>query len=83
MGLGIDKDRFEERTKEIKRYMRELHLSVNNSLPSDREIKKLANLFFERDKDVRKDWDVEMSHVIRGFEWGMEAMRQIIEGNDL
>jgi len=82
--MNIDKEKFQERTEDIKKYMAELHLSVvRGSLPSDREIAILGKKFFERDKDTTKDWDLEMSHVIRGFEWGMRAMRQIQEGNDL
>ena len=82
--MNIDKEKFQERTDDIKKYMAELHLSVvRGSLPSDKQIAILGKKFFERDKDTTKDWDLEMSHVIRGFEWGMKAMRQIQEGNDL
>ena len=82
--MNIDKEKFQERTEDIKKYMAELHLSfVRGLLPTDKEIAILGRKFFERDKDIDKAWDLEMSHVIRGFEWGMKAMRQITEGNDL
>jgi hypothetical protein len=83
--MNIDKDEFLERTEDIKKYMAELHLLsfFRGSLPSDKEIAILSNKFFERDKDKSKNFDLELSHVIRGFEWGMKVMRQIHEGNDL
>ena len=82
--MNIDKENFQERTEDIKKYMSELHLSfVRGSLPTDKQIAILGKKFFERDKDIDKQWDLEMIHVIRGFEWGMRTMRQIAEGNDL
>jgi len=75
---------FMECTEDIKKYMTELHLSfMKGSLPTDKEIAILGKKFFERDKDIAVTWDLEMSQVIRGFEWGMITMRQIIEGKNL
>ena len=39
-------------------------------------------MFFERDKDIEQNFDLELSHVIRGFEWGMKAYRQLVEGSN-
>lgn len=76
--MNINHEKFQERTEDIKKYMDELHLSfVKGSLPTDKEIAILGKKFFERDKDIDKSWDLEMSQVIRGFEWGMKTMRQI------
>jgi hypothetical protein len=71
-------------TEDIRQFMAALHLRLKNGqVPTDREMKSLSHMFYERDKDPKKIHDLEMSHVIRGFEWGMIAMRQIIEGNNL
>ena len=82
--MKIDHDKFQERTDAIKSYMAELRLgAVSGSLPTDKQIAILGKMFYERDKDIDKTFDEEMSHVIRGFEWGMKAFRQIMEeGND-
>lgn len=75
---------FNKKTDDIKNYMSELHISVKKGkYPTDREIQTLANKFNERDKDHTKNPDLEMIHVIRGFVWGMTAMRQISEGTNL
>ena len=73
---------FNERTSAIKSKMRELgNLTSGECHLSDKHIKLLAQMFSERDSD--SSYDVEMPHVMRGFEWGMSAMRQIINGTDL
>jgi hypothetical protein len=74
-------DKFEEQSNDIRKFMLDLH---ENKRPlSDKQIAILSRKFFDRDKDPKKSFDVEMSHVMHGFEWGMRAYRQIIEGNDL
>ena len=82
--MRIDHNKFKEHTESIENYMSELYLgTVIGSFPTDRQIAILGKMFYERDKDVDKTFDAEMSHVIRGFEWGMKAFRQIMEeGNN-
>lgn len=82
--MKIDHDKFQMRSDDIKQYMAELHgLVKSGQMPSDKQIAILGQKFLERDKDIDKPVDVEMLHVIRGFDWGMKAMRQIFEGNNL
>jgi len=82
--MSIDRIHFQSKSNDIKQYMAELNSLVKSGqMPSDQQIWILGQKFFERDKDIDAPVDIEMLHVIRGFEWGMRAMRQIIEGNNL
>ena len=84
MALNINRDKFQERSDDIRKYMAKLHSATKEGTsPSNKEIAVLGKKFYERDKDVTKSFDLEMSHVIRGFEWGVKTMRQILVGNDL
>lgn len=79
----IDHKNFQMRSDGIKTYMAELHqMFKSGQFPTDKQIVILGQKFYERDKEIDKP-DLEMMHVIRGFEWGMRAMRQICEGNNL
>ena len=82
--MRIDQVNFKERSEKIRAFMKKLHeYSKNGQMPSDKQIIQLGQKFFERDKNIDVKVDIEMLTVIRGFEWGMKAMRQIIEGNKL
>ena len=81
--MKIDHENFKQRTEAIDKYMAELRLSiVSGSLTTDKQIAILGKMFFERDKDIEQNFDLELSHVIRGFEWGMKAYRQLVEGSN-
>lgn len=69
-----------DKNKEIKDAM--FNMSVlyeNGELPSDASIQRLSNLFYERDKIGK--FDFEAAAVQRGIVQGMQLMRQIIESN--
>ena len=76
MSQKIDMDKFKERTEAIKTQMS----AMKGKPPSDVDIARLAAKFFERDRDITKPFDLEFSHVMRGFEWGMRVMREIQHG---
>ena len=74
---------FERKSEVIKEYMRLLHGKVlEGELPDANEIDKLTLMFHERDRKPGV-FDQELFYVMRGVAWGMTAMRQIVEGNDL
>ena len=73
----------EEARKSIEEQMQQLRKAVvSGSLPTDRQITKLAHTFYGRDKDRQIGADVEMMAVVRGIIQGMMLMRQLVEGND-
>ena len=73
----------EEAQKSIKEQMQQLRKAVvSGSLPTDRQITKLAHTFYDRDKDRQIGADIEMMAVVRGIIQGMMLMRQLVEGND-
>lgn len=74
---------FEEKSKKIKEFMLELHDNSKIELPSDKQIIILSKMFEERDWDLSKPIELEMLHVMRGFIWGAQVMRQIVSGNNL
>lgn len=55
---------------------------IGGSIPTDKQINQLANLFFERDKNLESKLDLEMLAVTRGIVQGMMLMRQILTVDD-
>lgn len=72
----------ESLTEEIRALTTNLHQRFINegTLPTFEEKHRIIKLFKERDTDKTLPYDLEMSHVMRGFEWGFNAMLNIIEG---
>lgn len=74
---------FETKSEEIKQLMADYHSNLKlGKMISDKEIVVLSKAFYERDKKGG-DIDIELLDIMRGFVWGMSAMRQIVEGNNL
>ena len=80
--MTLEKEKINMQIKELMREIRSKYLK-EQSMPTDKEIYRLANMFYKRDKDHPDNHDFEMMAVQRGIIQGMGLLRQIIEGYNL